>query len=401
MRNLTLLVSLMVFLCSGLGFVEAQATVTDPPLLISGYYGDESRQRVLFQYVNEAWDQLPVGDFFAASLSPDGERLALLTLPPLLREIPGGLDWLWGSAWDITLVDLKDGSRIEIATQPPSAVADDDGSGYSGGIKRSTPLWSPDGQALAWTEQDYPAQQAAAARLVVYDLDSGLSRVLDDAIPQMGLSADGFPSFFAWGRAGIVVFTNDPSDFVETLRFYDVEAGLQQVIRVPDDEGQWIPLKGPLWLDTPAEPGSAAVVVQVSDHTWNRINPLTGEVIWVGSRLEMVSASNPAESLRLMWGIFNDAFQPVEPALQLLSLDGAPLLTWDTLPGTQTSTSPTQFVFAPSGQAAAYLEAGTLYRWQNGRVEAIAGPPDLHIATLYWGPARWQMGAKYASEAFG
>ena len=400
MRNFTVLISLMVILCSGPLFVEAQATVTDPPLLISGYYGDEIRQDVLFQYVNDAWEQLPVGEFYTASLSPDGEHLALLTLPPLLREIPGGLDWLWGSAWDITLVDLKDGSRIEIATQPASAGADADENGYSGGINRGTPLWSSDGRALAWIEQDYPARPPAA-RLVVHDLDSGVSRVLDDTIPQMGLSADGFPSFFDWGRAGVVVFTNDPSDSVETLRFYDVEAGLQKVIRVPDDEGQWIPLTGPLWLDAPAEPGGAVVVVQVSDRTWNRINPLTSEVAWAGSRLEMVSAASPAESLRLVWGIYHYLSEPVEPALQLLSADGASLLTWDDLPGAQASTSPTQFVFAPSGQAAAYIEDGTLYRWQAGRVEEIAGPPDLHIATLYWGPAEWQMGMRYESESFG
>jgi hypothetical protein len=253
---------------------------------------------------------------------------------------------------------------------------------------------------LVWTEQDYPAQNGA--RLVVFDLESGVSRVLDDSLPQMSLSADGLPTLFTWGEAGIVVFTNDPFDNASALRIYDAETGLSQMLRLPDDEGEWYPLHGPLWLEnTQAETADDVVIVRASERTWYQINPTTGAVTEVESRLKLLSAANPEESLQLVWDIYNYYSVPVEAALQLLVFDGTKLLTWVDLSAPNVSGALTQFVISPSGHAAAYLQDGVLYLWQQGNIDELALPQDLLVMTLYWGPVTWQMGAKYTFDAVG
>ena len=390
MRKVILALSLVVMLCSTAALAMARQTSTDSTLLVRGRLGDVRSQFGLYQYVDAAWERLPVDDFYAGSLSPDGERLAYLHVPPFLQALlDAGQDWLYTSAWDVTLLNLEDGSRREVAIQPETITTNDQG--YEGGIKRSAPVWSPDGDALAWTEQDYPAYNYTA-RLVVYDLDSNTSRVLDEALPQMGLSADGLPVFFSWGPGGIVVFTNDPSDYAETLRFYDVVAGTQQVVRLPDDGSDWLPLAGPLWVTDAQASADGAVVVQADSYIWYQVDPATGDVTQVETQLEMVSAASPDESLRLAWDIYAEADAPV---WQLLAADGTELLDSTQPP------APTRFAIAPSGQAAAYLEDGRLVMWQDGAATEIALPEGLQISVLYWGPVRWQAGATYEGHAVG
>jgi hypothetical protein len=391
MRKAILLLSLVVMLCTGLTQGRVRSASEYPPLLISGIHDNESRQRVLYQYINEEWKSLPADGFYAGSLSPDGERLAYLRTPPFLQALPeggpGGL--YYTTAWDIALVNLGDGTRHDVATQPTTITTT--ANGYSGGIKRSMPVWSSDGSALAWTEQDYPALNGA--RLVVYDLGSDTSRVLDGAVPQMGLSADGLPGLLNWGPLGIVVFTNDPSDFAETLRLYDVAEGTQQVVRLPDAETEWYPITGPLWVtDMSAGAIGDVVVVRTDQNVWYQGDPATGNIEEVGRRLEMVSATSPSESLRLVWDIYAESNSQ---AWQVLAADGAELPVLADLLDSARHTVSTWFVCAPSGQAVAYLQDGTLYLWQDGAVSEVAPPEGLEITALYWGPMRWQFGAAY------
>lgn len=397
MRKVTLLLSLIVILCGAMPFVQAQPAEIDSPLLISGRYGEGSSARyVLYQYANQEWEPLPIRDFYRARLSPDGKRLAVLTEPPFLLTVDGGRDVLSHTSSDIGLVDLGDMSRRDIATQPETITLDADSSGYSGGIKRSLPVWSLDGSALAWTEQDYPAQNYA--RLVVYDLENDTNHVLDDTLPQLTASADGLTDLFNWGAGGIVVFTNDPSDNAGTLRFYDAQTGLQRVMPVPDVEPGWLPIVGPLWLRD--EQGEANVVVQASDTLWYWVDLATGEVT-PGARLELASANNPDESLRLVWNILYMFPEAPGPAWQLISADGTALLAWEEPLHMAERTSLSDFVIAPSGQAAAYLQDGALYLWQDGNIRELTPPQDFQVTTLHWGPVQWQAGAPYEFDALG
>jgi hypothetical protein len=398
-----LLFALLVLGCGGAVMTRAQDSGMEPPLIITGR-AQASGDRLFFRYVDGAWEQLLAEGVAHGSVSPNGEHVAVLNVPPFLDTVEGGRDWLAGTAWDIALFDVGDGAQREIAIQSPSIAANASGDGYSGGTKRSVPVWSPDGRAFVWTEQDYPAQ--SSARLLLYDLDSDETRVLDDALPFMNLSSDGLPTSVSWESGGIVVFTNDPADFADTLRYYDAETGLQQVVRLPPDrdiDGYWYPLLGPLWLvDSANTPADAAVIAPtLGNGAMYTVDWASGDVTQIAERLEMMSVNQSANSLRLVWSFYNVLVTPPESLLQLMMADGTAALTWDDFLGTDDPQSLRRIVFSPSGQAAAWLQDGVVYLWQDGSAQELPLPADFTATKLQWGMSIWRLGAPYDLDSVG
>lgn len=392
MRKIILIIGLMVITASQVMLGQAQPIDEQQPLLVSAMTNDEqNRQYTLYQYINAKWQPLALAGFVRGSLSPDGGWIAYQRVPPFLQAlIDEGQDFLYGSAWDITLVALDHGDLREVAIQPTTITLRD--SGYSGGIKRSLPVWSPDGSAFAWTEQDYPAQNIA--RLVAYDLETATTRVLDAALPQVTLSSDGHPQQLAWGIEGIVVFTNDPSDYeVETLRFYQPDSAAVNVVRF-EDELVWSPIAGPFSVAQPD--GSSVVVVQADDALWYQVDPVSGKIGQVATQLEMVNTTAPDAALRLVWDIYAAADSP---HWRLLAADETERLAFAELRQMGVDGRFTQFVIDPAGQTAAYLQEGMLYLWEDGNLSEIAPPPDMQMTHLYWGAVQWQAGATYDLES--
>ncbi|HYO88347.1 MAG TPA: hypothetical protein VER79_06840 [Candidatus Limnocylindrales bacterium] len=383
--------------------IHAQESGTEHPLIVTGR-SQSSGDRLFFRYADGAWEPLLAEGVADGSAAPGGEQVAILKVPPFLETIEGGRDWLSGSAWDIALVEVGDDTQRDIALQSTAIAANENGSGYSGGITRSVPVWSPHGRAFAWTEQDYPAQ--SSARLLVYDLDSDETRVLDDALPFMNLSSDGLPVEVTWRSGGIVVFTNDSADFADTLRHYDAQTGLQQIVRLPQTEtdGYWYPLLGPLWLvDSANAPiGAAVIAPTLGDGTMYTVDWASADVrLGFSRRYEMVSASHPDESLRLIWSFYNRALDPSEPLLQLVMPDGAVALTWEDFLGTDDPQSLRRIVFSPSGHAAAYLQDGELSIREEGGRRVVPLPPDFTATNLQWGDSMWRLGEPYNLDAVG
>jgi len=382
MKTVIFTLIVMIF-CNQLAFAQSQPVSEDFPLLVSGVLGEDSREFVIYRYIDAELEPLPVKDFYAGSLSPDGQWLAYNRIPPFLKELLKTQDHQYGTSWDIVLLNLQDNSERIIAAQPETIAATE--TGYTGGIKRSLPVWSPDGNAMAWTEQDYAPGQAR--RLVAYDLESQESRILDTALPGMTFSADGMPSHLSWGVPGIAVFVNDDADNLPSVRLYDPLAGLQYAVILPFDEGPF-GLYGPFWVgETPSEMDNDLVMIQTYQEQWYQIDPATGEAAPMQRQLEMVSATTPTESLRMVWDIYEEEGIP---EWQLLAADGTAQLVWDTRADARYN--PPMFVFSPSGQAVAYRRDGVLSVWQDGEATEILLPEGFSISALHWGRTRFLAG---------
>lgn len=386
MRKVILVISIILLIGSRIGPIQGQEVSSQTPLFITGRYREGPDSQALFRYVKGVWEPIVTDNFYGGSISPDNQWLAYLSMPPFLRDREGGPEFWIGTAWDIQLLNLNDLSITTVAVHPESVRIDENADHYSDGITRSIPVWSPDSSAIAWTEQDYPTGDTA--RLMVFDLNSSTSSVLDDALPQMTQSANGLPAFFSWGTAGIVVFTNDPDDYeINILRFYDETTGLRQTVSLPDAESGWGAVGAPLWIKQ-SEETHDIVGVQSSDNRCYVVDPITGEVNELGARLEGVSASNPDDSIRLVWNIY--ALED-EPEWQLESGDG------EVLPDMNLDANAPllHIAFGPSGEEIAYAQSGMLYLWKDHTLAQIDLPEDFQVETINWGQIQWQTGTAY------
>ncbi len=362
---------------AGAYFVEPLA---DPPLLMSASTGESSYfDQELYRYTDGGWEALTSGGYKGGfALSPLGDRVVYLVAPPAVQAANAqDRVVLLGAVWDIAVLDLTDGSQRILTTQPG-----DDQPGL--GINRELPVWSPDGNAIAWTEQDYPAGDAA--RLVLYDFTTESLRVLDEALPFMALSSDGLPAFFAWGGPGIAVFTNDPPDYAETIRLYDPAGGLQRAVRVADETvGAWLPLAGPVWV---TDGDRERLVMQAQGIVWPSVDPVDDSVSDWYNRLIWTGAAEVEPGLQAVWDIFAWTDQT---AWQLLDPTGSVLVE------SQAAPPLTRFAIAPSGQAAALWQDGALTVWQAGESTVLDVPEGMRPYALLWGTLRWSAGEAYES----
>jgi hypothetical protein len=379
MQKLILALITMLF-SIGVVFAQSQPVSEDFPLYIEGALksGEDLYEFVIYRYVDAEWEQLPLQDFSEGSLSPDGQWLAYTRTPPFLKAlIESGEDGASGTSYDIALVNLQDGTERMIAVQPSTIRVTK--AGYTDGIKRSPPVWSPDGSALAWTEQDY-APPRSTRRLVVYDLETQESRILDTDLPGVNYSSDGMPYNFSWGAPGIAVFGNDGPDSMPSVRLYDPQQGLQYAVILPFDEGPF-GLYGPFWVgETPSQTDGDLAMIQTYQEQWYQVDPATGGAAPMQRQLEMVSATTPTESLRVLWNIYKEEGVP---EWQLLAADGTTQIALDTAP---------LFAFSPSGQAVAYMRDGILSVWQDGEATEIALPEGFSVGALHWGQTRYLAG---------
>jgi len=370
---------IVVLLLSGAAGAQEAEPAQPRPLLMSAVQDEQFITGLdLYRLNGSDWEAVTTDGYKGGfRLSPTGFMVATLSVPEALRPaIEAGAGWLAGAVWDVQLLDLTTGESRLIAAQPPGFAVDAGGQ-TTMGVKRSLPVWSPNGSALAWAEQDYPAGDAS--RLLVYDLVSGETRTLDAELPQVGLSADGLPSDLSWGQGGLVVFTNDPESGVEMLRFYDPQAGLQQRIPVPDPAGeQWRPLADLLWVTFDGAGGQ--LVVQAGPWVWWRIDPGTVEVTLFCAVLEQVSATDPDASLRLVW----DTALPRAPGeWRVVSAGGEELQAFEVgqRPGV---------VFSPQGERAAWPDEDGITLVELGTFISLTLPAGLSNPLLYWGQAEWR-----------
>lgn len=385
MRRLWLLLCTVILLGPTLPLTPSAAQSTppdDPPLLLTGRIGTDNVGENLYRLEGGTWQQLPLTNFFDPVLSPTGEWLAYKFMPPFMTTLATDYSYLNRVGQDIGLYNVADSTTRVVAIQPTDIAFVDEG--VINATTRSTPIWSPDGTQLAWTEQHYGIE-APIARLMLYDLATETITVLDAALPGVVASVDGLPRSLSWGSAGIAVFVQEGENFIPTLRLYDPADGSVRTVQVGDDYNRWGPVVGPLWATDTADPTKTWIILQDVEDYWLGVDvatlTLSGPIV---PPLTLVSATAPDTSARLIWNFAPGA----APTQELLDPDGFTIGEWTSDPNVLGMVW--QVAISPSGQAGAYALDGAVHVWRNGALFELPLPDGMNGPRLHWGPTTWQ-----------
>jgi hypothetical protein len=363
MKQLSLLL-ITALLLTATGVVGAQ----DTPLLmlVNGADVWSASTVGLTQLTTSGYNDRPVlsprGDRFASKVIADIGIQALQTTGGFGIELPS----------DIEIHDVFTGAGQRIATQPPDAT-------YNAGeparaVVRSAPTWSPDGSALAWTEDVAPAN---VRQLVVYGVNDGSMRVLAADLPLQAGFQQTLPT--RWGTGGIAVKSttaaaDNPSALIETILVYSPDGGLRSATTLQPAPGEFIYAFD--WIDD----GAPFVYLIYSSGRMELIDPGSGVVSALNGTPELYSLSNPG-------GL----------AAQLTvagSGGGAPTFVWSVNGQPIAFNGPIEWItIAPAGDAVAYMVQGVAYIWRDGGANVVSGTedPNFSVAELAWGATGWRV----------
>ena len=308
-------------------------------------------------------------------MSPDGDRLAYVTLPiefKLLLESGGGFN---GSS--PSNIRICDGSTLQevLVSGQPADLNFETAIFYS----HSTPSWSPDSTKLAWTRTNGTGEELL---LQVYDVATATVSNIPAAIPeQYGIPQ---PLRVEWGASGILLesftFDADLGEPVGTLLLYD-EAGtlLQQIPGQTED----VFVVDFFWAD--GIDGSSIIVGEFSDPFTRQYDFTTGQWLFLEGVLEYYAPEAPEGSLVLTYSP-SDAFEGLWEAK--LGEDSRWLLDYR---GHRLNGS---IAISPTGQTIAYA-TDHVYLWQSedqvsvvGLITADSIDPQT---SLVWSPMRWRV----------
>ncbi len=278
------------------GLATAQAQLPADPIIMvangdlwawSG--SDQSMEQLTFWGMNER-----------LALSPDGTHVAYWSGATVfvdwLRTIEGG----WGGfdpPGNIWMLDISSGETYRVADQPAGAIftgPDDDDPGLY--ALRKPPIWSPDGQQLAWLEiivdNHEPTGEvpAGTVQLAIYDLASGTTRILHSFVVANGAyRVDQIVFNVAWGAPGIFMKARVPESGISTneFRIYNPDDEIFLDVTLADDAPEW--LYSADWIDDAGE--HLADVSHPPTRKW--LDSHTGRIEVVPGTLELVSAITP------------------------------------------------------------------------------------------------------------
>lgn len=380
MKRLLLMLGLVMVVIATLGVSpsDAQSPPPDFSLYMTARVGLSADCSQLYQLNNGTFTRVSEEAICGSTLSPDGAWLVFLSPAPFFETTAARYDYLLGSARDITLLNLTDGTRRVVAVQPDDITIDVSAGVLRNAITRTVPEWSRDGSAIVWTEQHYP--DGDVRRLMMYDLATETTTVLDPALPAVGSSVDGLPYDFEWGNGGIAVAVSEGDDQNQpALRLYTPTDGLTMTILLPSEPSNWgFGVRVQWVLDADADTPTEWVLAQdLSGYVYG-VEPTTGDLIFpVVPTQFATSASNPATSLQVVW----DFRIRSDITWQLLSSDGEVLLT--------EAIQPTLPLLSPSGTQIAYREGRTVYVGPPDALETIVLPDDMNRIHLMWGALQW------------
>jgi len=367
-RHLFFLLILLVLM---VGSAQAQSAADEFPMIL-WIRGD--------LYSVNAADTPPTqittnGTISGPQLSPDGKNIvfkeaAQVGLDALNRIQTTGKIADFDLPGDIFLFDISAHVVTPLAGQPPGASLLVDGVADKATI-RSTPVWSPDGSRLAWTEYAYPGGKP---ELVVYNRVGGVETVIAQNLNAPLVQGASPP--LRWGTGGIAVNASTDAASEQDFLIYDENGTLLSTPRLASVQDD--PAVDFVWVESP---NGAQLGLIYQSAGWILIDPKTG-----------VAQAAP-ELPRLMTS------QPNSRALTF-GTDKTEGFYWAVVGETAAAPgAPSQVTLSPSGREIAFTgfpSSGAVTIWHDGDTTSIPNTGsnlnELQVGAMLWGYTTWRIG---------
>lgn len=357
---------------------RAQQTVPQnaPLLLLSA--GDlwtwTAKQGKLARRTNWGYNNVPV-------VAPDARQIAYKSTATVAVDAIKKSGGMGGGELpsNIWLMDIASGNALRVADQPPGAAILTGKDKYT---VRSTPTWSPDGKALAWTQRvmDTANNQSEQIQLAVYNLETKTDAIYTLALPPQYGVPTAIPA--QWGSPGIAIWSTtwDTSSgqgvVKETIYIFGKDGkqiaahnipGLQEFGWIKEGDREYLAVFG-----KSGQQGSEAA-------QWLLIEPATGRTFAMPGVPELYSLLTPngytvfPQSMNVApeWAIG----APDKSAVKLGTIDDV-------------YTFSRAVTISPDGQQVAYVQQGAAYVFAGGKITQIA---TADIVALGWGPVGWRV----------
>ncbi len=315
------------------------------------------------------------GTISGPARSPDGAQVvykeaAPVGLDALNRVQAEGVIADFDLPGDIYLLDIASGESSLLAGQPADASLLVEGVPDRATV-RSTPVWSPDGTRIAWTEFAMPDGKPA---IVAYDLAAGTLTTLAADIPAQPVQGAAPP--LRWGDTGFAINTSTDNTSEQDFLIFSSDGTLLSSPRLAPVEND--PAVDFVWVE---RDGGALLGVLYQSSGWILIDPATG-VAQAASELPRLTTAAP-DSRSLRFGV-----------------DAERGFFWEIVGETTAAPgAPSQVTLSPSGRQIAFSgfpSFGAVTIWQEGETTSIPGTgsnlDQLQVGALLWGHTFWRIG---------
>ncbi len=323
-------------------------------------------------------------------LSPNGQRVAYNSWATITIEaIAAGKPVMGLIPSTIWVMEPATGNAVRVADQPPDAVFWQEGT-PDRVIMRGTPVWSPDGNRLAWSELVLPDSHY---QLVVYDFASGQQTAIVTNLPFPFADAGFIPVHeVLWGDRGILVrnvaVSETTSEFEEHAYLYAPDGTLIHDTLIGSSATEWVSR-----ADWVMNVGQQYLGLIYASGRRYLVDPATGDQYEMPAEPELYSTVTPNNSATAFVGTSTAA-------------DGNIVNTWTAVYPSRQQEQMLNFTgesrniaISSDGQSLAYI-SDAVYVWQNGTATRVPGTEGIASpwnVSLVWGPNAWRVRTDFPS----